>query len=646
MPHETGVSFGGRKAALGPAHDAGRRQPTEQATTQALSLVRSAEEELRKRTDLLHRQQRALLEMAKMDRSELDVVLRKITELDAGVLDVERVSVWLFSRDRDEIVCEDLYRTSVDTHEKGMRLQARRYPRYFQAIEESLVVGADDARSDPRTVEFAEGYLDVLDISSMMDVAVRLQGRVVGIVCHEHTGPMRKWTQEEQNFAAAIAEGVSLALEASERRRAEEALRESERRFRTGFDNAPIGMILTGRDGRFLRVNRAFCQMIGYSEPELLQKTFADVTHADDRASGLQALRKLVSGESMSYQTEKRYIHADGRVVDALLNVAPIGEPRERPLYFLAQVQDITHRKRVEAALRAINKNLQQANRRLREKQAQLVHSEKMASLGQLAAGIVHEINNPVGFVMSNLGMLAEVMRSLKKLLAAYEALAAAVHGRAGERLKDRLARIDRLREEPRAHHLWKDLDQLLAESTEGMERVREIVQGLRSFARVDEVERVEADVNEGIEAALKVAWNELKYKCEVHKRLRPVPAILCNPGQLNQVFLNLFLNAAQAIPKQGVIRVESEESDGHIVVRISDTGVGISSEHLPKLFTPFFSTKPVGQGTGLGLSISYGIVRKHNGTIEVQSKVGKGTLFTIRLPVTGHAARRRAAKA
>ncbi len=184
------------------------------------------EETLRKRTEQIVRHQAVLLELARMNNSNLLAAQQRITESDARTLGVERVSIWLFNEDRSEIVCQDLYRLSGNAHEKGLRLQARRYPKYFQALDENRVVATHDARSDPRTTEFTEGYLEPLGITSMMDVPIWLHGKVVGIVCHEHTGPIRVWKPEEQEFAASIADLVSLTLEAAERKRAEEALRD------------------------------------------------------------------------------------------------------------------------------------------------------------------------------------------------------------------------------------------------------------------------------------------------------------------------------------------------------------------------------------------------------------------------------------
>ena len=279
---------------------------------------------------------------------------------------------------------------------------------------------------------------------------------------------------------------------------------------------------------------------------------------------------------------------------------------------------------------------LTRANEQLKENQAKLVHSEKMAGLGQLAAGVAHEINNPVGFVMSNLGTLTDYANTFKQLIARYQTFVEAVREGKTNEGQSTLEEIEAICEEEDLDYILEDVDELLSESVEGTKRVKEIVEGLRSFARLDEADVKEADINEGIASTLKLVWNELKYKCEVHQRLGDLPLIRCYPGQLNQVFMNLLVNAAQAIPERGEIWVETEATDTDVVIRISDTGIGIPTRNIPKLFDPFFTTKTVGAGTGLGLAISHGLIQKHNGTIEVESEEGKGTPFIIRLPIEG----------
>lgn len=301
----------------------------------------------------------------------------------------------------------------------------------------------------------------------------------------------------------------------------------------------------------------------------------------------------------------------------------------------LQGIEAETKRRCAEEALHASKEQLEEANRRLTENQSQLVQSEKMACIGQLAAGIAHEINNPVGFVMSNIGTLTGYVAAMKKMLDQYEELARAVRREDGTRHTDVLDRIGETRRREELAYIMADIDKLLAESIDGTGRIRDIVQNLKNFARTDDEQAKLANINDGIEATLKIVWNELKYKCAVHKRLGDIPPIRCNPGQLNQVFLNLLVNAAQAILEHGDVTISTEAVDGCVVVRVSDTGRGIRPEHLPKIFDPFFTTKQAGKGTGLGLLISQEIVQRHNGTIEVESELGRGTTFTVRLPIT-----------
>lgn len=292
-------------------------------------------------------------------------------------------------------------------------------------------------------------------------------------------------------------------------------------------------------------------------------------------------------------------------------------------------------RRTAEKELQEKNLKLENALKEVKETQLHLVQSEKMASLGQLAAGVAHEINNPVGFVTSNLGTMRDYSQLLKTLLAHYEKLANLIAGKDAS-IDAELESIQKLAKDQDLAFVLEDLDKLLEESLDGTERVKEIVQGLKSFARVDEAQVKEANVNDCIESTLKLVWNELKYKCQINKKLGTVPSIRCYPGQLNQVFMNLLVNGAQAIPDRGEITIETLATNQDVLVKISDTGVGIAPENIAKLFNPFFTTKAVGKGTGLGLSISYGIVKKHGGNIEVESVSGKGTTFTVRLPLAG----------
>lgn len=264
--------------------------------------------------------------------------------------------------------------------------------------------------------------------------------------------------------------------------------------------------------------------------------------------------------------------------------------------------------------------------KKVEEAQNQLLQSEKMAAIGQLAAGVAHEINNPVGFVNSNIGSLKTYTEKLFAVVDAYEAVA---RGGDPAQLADikRKADLDFLRE---------DLPQLIKESQEGLGRVTRIVQDLKDFSHVDESAQQEADLNAGIESTLNVVWNEIKYKADVIRELGDVPHVSCVPAQINQVFMNILVNAAQAIETRGTITLRSGTQNGYAWFEIEDTGKGMTDEVRKRIFEPFFTTKPVGKGTGLGMSISYDIiVKKHGGSIDVTSTPGKGTCFRISLPLT-----------
>ena len=272
------------------------------------------------------------------------------------------------------------------------------------------------------------------------------------------------------------------------------------------------------------------------------------------------------------------------------------------------------------------NLELKQLNQKLSTTQNQLLQSEKMASIGQLAAGVAHEINNPIGFVNSNLGTLEKYITDLSRVLASYE--------RAEATTGTQLAEIEAIKREVDLPYLLNDIPNLLKESQDGLARVKRIIQDLRDFSHVDEANWQRANLEHCLDSTLNVAWNEIKYKAEVKKEYAGLPDIECMPSQLNQVFLNLLVNAAQAIADKGIITLRTGVKDKEVWVEIADTGKGIPAEHLDQIFDPFFTTKPVGQGTGLGLSVSYGIVQKHGGHIEVHSEPGKGTSMRVYLPI------------
>jgi len=280
---------------------------------------------------------------------------------------------------------------------------------------------------------------------------------------------------------------------------------------------------------------------------------------------------------------------------------------------------------------------------KLKEVQSQLLQSEKMASIGQLAAGVAHEINNPVAFINSNLRTLDEYRRDLTELIDSYlhlEELAAGNPALSDDRdVAATLEAIRTLKERIDLGFILEDFDKIISESREGTERVKKIVQDLKDFSHVDQAELKYTDLNKGLDSTLNIVWNEIKYKATVTRDYGDIPEVYCYPQQVNQVFMNILVNAAHAIEDKGEIKISTaylDSAEPMVEIRISDTGKGIPPENLRKIFDPFFTTKPVGKGTGLGLNVSYNIVKKHDGEIKVESEVGKGTTFIITLPVEG----------
>jgi len=265
----------------------------------------------------------------------------------------------------------------------------------------------------------------------------------------------------------------------------------------------------------------------------------------------------------------------------------------------------------------------------LEQAHAQLMQADKMASIGQLAAGVAHEINNPVGFVSSNLGTLKVYLDNLLAVVAAYEQAQVAVGNNAA------FAEVQALRQQLDFDHLKTDLAELLQESQDGLARVRSIVVDLKTLSHASENVWEWADIHAGLNSTLNIVWNELKYHCTVKKDYGKLPRIYCLPTQLDQVFLNLLVNAGQAIEGQGEITIRTEcVGDAAVRIAISDTGTGIAPDALAKVFDAFYTTKPVGKGTGLGLSLAKSIIDRHHGKIDVASVVGQGTTFTLTLPV------------
>lgn len=431
-------------------------------------------------------------------------------------------------------------------------------------------------------------------------------------------------------------------------------LKASEQRYRTlssAASEAGVGIVVfqdEENEKRLIRyANQGMADITGYSCEELVRKSVEDIIYQNGDINFL----KKGSGRGRSGRIDSTYelINIDVQYARIPVEISYALTEFDGKKAIVCYVKDITKRLKARKQLRDYNENLEKmvedktrelkkSLKDLQETQSQLVQSEKMASIGQLAAGVAHEINNPVGFVKSNLGTMNEYREDMIRLLDHYATLEATI-GRESEISGNRainkaIEDIQKVKDEIDLDFILDDYENVIAESIDGTTRVTKIVSDLKDFSHVDKAELERSDINKGIESTLNIVWNELKYKINVVKKLGDIPLIKCYPQRLNQVFMNILVNAAQAIEKKGEIRISTEADNGYVEIRISDTGSGMPPNILSKIFDPFFTTKDVGKGTGLGLNMAYNIIQKHQGTIDVESEAGKGTTFIIRLQI------------
>ena len=537
-------------------------------------------------------------------------------------------------------------------------------------------------------------------------------------------------------------------LDAGSRRMVERALRESEQRFQSAFEDAGVGMALVDLTGRWLQVNSALCDFLGYDSTELLQSNFQTLTHPEDLSSSLSSLQSLLKGKIKIHEAEKRYRHKQGHLVWGLLTVSPVCNADGKPAYFFTQVQDISKRKAAENALRAehaeselfINsvpsiligtdaaghitrwnqaaantfalpapavrdKSLKDCgikwlvpnvdlaidswlrsekasqrvdlpfekdgNRRFlgatvnrvtfaddknagllitgtditdrRHLEDQLRQAQKLEAIGQLAAGIAHEINTPTQYVGDNTTFVRDSWPVISDLVRAAQGLDQdAQHGSISSESQ---ARLHQCIQQADLEFLLKEIPKAIEQTLEGVQRVAKIVRAMKEFSHPGSEEKSALDLNRAIETTITVARNEWKYVSEVETQFDPaLPLVPCLAGEFNQVILNLLINAAHAIRQtvgdspssKGKIVIATRGDQNWVEVSIRDTGAGIPEEIQSRIFEPFFTTKPVGQGTGQGLALAHTvIVRKHGGRIWFETAPGKGSTFFIRLPIS-----------
>ncbi|RXZ36744.1 PAS domain S-box protein [Oxalobacteraceae bacterium CAVE-383] len=401
-------------------------------------------------------------------------------------------------------------------------------------------------------------------------------------------------------------------------------------RYRYLLANTPaiIYSSVPSGDFKLTFVSENAWRVLGYQPAEMLEDPnfwFYHI-HPDDVPLIFSSLAQLFVEGQRTY--EYRFRAADGRYLWMHDTLRLIRDENGQPVEVIGSMTDITERKRMEDALQKKGEEQQLLIQQLHEAQAQLLQSEKMASLGQLAAGMAHEINNPISFVSANMNSLRNYVKTLLSVIERYEATWEETFN-----VTDIAGQLKNIRRQADVDFVKDDVSELLAESQDGLKRVKEIVQSLKDFSRVGESGWQIVDLHKGLDSTLEIMAGAFA-KITIEKRYGKLPLIKCAAFDLNQVFLSLLTNAAHAIEDSGAIVIETQHRGDWVALSIRDTGCGIAPDHLEHIFEPFFTTRPVGSGTGLGLSLSYGIVQKHHGRIEVISTPGSGSTFTVWLPL------------
>lgn len=505
-----------------------------------------------------------------------------------------------------------------------------------------------------------DDYIISNKIRSVLCTPVMHQGKLSGILYLENNLTADAFTQDRIEVLNILSSQAAISIENAklytdlreeidERKRAQDELRESEQKLAQYLEAIPVGVFVINKEGKPHYANEKAKLLLGQgivpeASVEHLTETYqayvanTDIEYPNHDAPIVRALR----GESITIDNME--IHKDGFRIPIEVSATPIYDAAGKIIFAIAAFQDITQRllakKQLEeyshtlevrvtertAELNEKKKNLEVAIEGLKKAQSQLVQAEKMASIGQLTAGIAHEINNPINFVSANILPLKRDVEDVLKTIDKYDAFLR-------EAVPHKMKEMDDFRKEIDLDYSVKEIHELLDGIESGALRTKEIVEGLRNFSRLDENVLKETNIHEGLDSSISLLYSRLGEHIKINKSYGEVPEIKCFPGSINQVFMNILTNAIQAIKTDGEINISTRKIKEGVQITIADTGEGIAPENKTRIFEPFFTTRDVGQGKGLGLSIAYGIIENHKGKIQVDSTVGRGTTFKIIIP-------------
>ncbi len=662
-----------------------------------------AEDAELERTKQVLNHQRSLLELASREKSDFPMALEAIIQTDSNIIQAERTSFW--SLHGDSLYCEVMYRRGRDAWEFGLELQLTDYPVYFEALRANPMIAADDAQADPRTAEFAEDYLSPNRVTSLLDIPVWREGVLAGVICHEHVGPARTWTSEEQKFANSIGHLIALALAERERQNAEIALRESEERFRATFEQAAVGIGHVTLEGRFAWVNQRFCDILGYSRQALLARQQIDLNDPADSDVDLLGARQLITGKVEVYTAEHRYRRPDGSSIWINVSSSVKRDADGRPLYIIPVIQDISSRQQAEERVvqqaslldlthdaiiaRDLNDRIVFWNRGAER----LYHVEAARAIGEQENELLYRSTREFNAAKREVlekgewhGELRQRVPGGKEVLV--DARWTLVRDESGEArsilaintditsrkaLEEQFLRAQRMESiGTLASGVAHDLNNILAPILMAVPMLRsdvpeeirtslvstieasaqrgaDIVRQVLTFARGVEGERVLLQVGHLLREMETIVQETFPKTITLRNRApRNLWPVMGDATQIHQVLLNLCLNARDAMAEGGTLVIEAENfrmdesyaamtPQAHegpwVIMKVSDSGCGIERQDVEKIFDPFFTTKDPGKGTGLGLSTVVGIVRSHGGFINVSSEAGRGTTFQVYLP-------------
>ncbi|MFN6514275.1 MAG: ATP-binding protein [Nostoc sp. CreGUA01] len=564
-----------------------------------------AQDGLQIREDSRRKQSQTLVQLARsktFQQGNLIASVREITETAARTLLVERVGVWLYNEERSKMECIDLYDVNTQEHTFGNSLFKKNHPGYFQVLEQERSIAVDDAKNDIRTQELSESYLSIFGITSLLDAPIWLEGRLVGVVCHEHVGEGRQWTLEEETFAGSIADFVTLAMEASQRNAAQEALRQSEAQFRAIFECSSIGIALIDMKAQIVDTNVALGEILGYSREELYGKGFTN--YICTQKGDLEIYKQLVSGIRTDFgktskvevkeqpagrqriEMERRCRHQDGTLVWTHISVSVIPDSNGQPEFFLAMIEDITERKQTELKLRASQEAAEAASR---------AKSEFLATMS-------HELRTPLNAIMG----LSQLLQQ-------------EIVGSLNEKQKEYI------------NCIYSSGEQLLAV-------INDILDLSKVEAGKEELLLLPLPVSEICNYAISTVRDRaLEKKLQLTCEIAPeADTCIADERRIKQMLLNLLTNAVKFTPAGKVSLVVQKLPQG-IEFIVSDTGIGIDSSQFQFLFEPFkqldSQLNRQYEGTGLGLALTRKLARLHGGDVTVTSTLGEGSEFTLFLP-------------